>query len=55
MVRYHGVLSSHAKLRSEVVPKHQTHCSVGCYCESEARCHRGVLRALLGERGAKIV
>lgn len=26
--------------------------SVGCYCESEARCHRSVLRALLVERGA---
>ena len=29
--------------------------SVGCYCESEARCHRSVLRALLAERGAVIV
>ena len=28
--------------------------SVGCYCESEARCHRSVLRQLLAERGAKI-
>ena len=28
--------------------------AVGCYCEDEARCHRGVLRALLRERGAKI-
>jgi len=28
--------------------------SIGCYCEDEARCHRGVLRALLRERGAKI-
>ena len=28
--------------------------SVGCYCEDEARCHRSVLRALLGERGASI-
>lgn len=26
--------------------------SVGCYCESEDRCHRSVLRALLRERGA---
>jgi uncharacterized protein YeaO (DUF488 family) len=34
---------------------HQTHFSVGCYCESEARCHRGVLRTLLAERGAEIV
>jgi uncharacterized protein YeaO (DUF488 family) len=29
--------------------------SVGCYCESEARCHRSVLRVLLAERGAKVV
>ncbi len=28
--------------------------SVGCYCEVEARCHRSVLRDLLGKRGAKI-
>jgi uncharacterized protein YeaO (DUF488 family) len=29
--------------------------SVGCYCEDESRCHRSVLRALLRERGAKVV
>ena len=28
--------------------------SVGCYCEDEGRCHRGVLRTLLLERGAKV-
>ena len=28
--------------------------SVGCYCESEAHCHRSVLRALLAEAGAKM-
>jgi uncharacterized protein YeaO (DUF488 family) len=28
--------------------------SVGCYCEDEAHCHRGLLRELLAERGAKI-
>ena len=28
--------------------------SVGCYCESEARCHRGILRALLRDAGARI-
>lgn len=27
--------------------------SVGCYCESEAHCHRSVLRELLRERGAR--
>jgi len=26
--------------------------SVGCYCETEARCHRSVLRELLLEHGA---
>jgi len=28
--------------------------ALGCYCEDESRCHRGVLRALLLERGATI-
>ena len=28
--------------------------SVGCYCEDASRCHRSVLRRLLGERGAKL-
>jgi uncharacterized protein YeaO (DUF488 family) len=28
--------------------------SVGCYCEDEARCHRSLLRELLGARGARI-
>jgi len=32
----------------------QTDFSVGCYCESEAHCHRSVLRALLAERGADV-
>jgi uncharacterized protein YeaO (DUF488 family) len=31
-----------------------TNLSVGCYCESEHRCHRSVLRELLAERGAKL-
>lgn len=34
---------------------HQTDFSVGCYCPDESRCHRSVLRALLLERGAKVV
>ena len=29
--------------------------SVGCYCESEAHCHRSILRALLVEQGARVV
>jgi uncharacterized protein YeaO (DUF488 family) len=29
--------------------------SVGCYCADESRCHRSVLRALLEERGARVV
>jgi uncharacterized protein YeaO (DUF488 family) len=34
---------------------HESDFSVGCYCADEARCHRSVLRALLQERGAKLV
>jgi uncharacterized protein YeaO (DUF488 family) len=33
----------------------ETNLSVGCYCESEERCHRRVLGLLLAERGAKLV
>ncbi|HEY3598376.1 MAG TPA: DUF488 family protein [Paraburkholderia sp.] len=31
-----------------------THFSIGCYCDDESRCHRGILRALLKDRGASI-
>jgi uncharacterized protein YeaO (DUF488 family) len=34
---------------------HQTDFSVGCYCADEGRCHRSILRELLGERGAEIL
>jgi uncharacterized protein YeaO (DUF488 family) len=34
---------------------HQTDFSVGCYCAEESRCHRSVLRALLQERGARVI
>ena len=34
---------------------HTTDFSVGCYCEDEGRCHRKVLRELLGERGADLI
>ena len=33
---------------------HRTNLSVGCYCASEDRCHRSVLRKLLKKRGADI-
>ena len=33
---------------------HQANVSVGCYCDTESRCHRSVLRELLLERGARI-
>jgi uncharacterized protein YeaO (DUF488 family) len=33
---------------------HQTHLSVGCYCEDENRCHRSVLKELLKEHGADL-
>jgi uncharacterized protein YeaO (DUF488 family) len=28
--------------------------SIGCYCESESRCHRSVLKRLLAEHGARL-
>jgi uncharacterized protein YeaO (DUF488 family) len=34
---------------------HQTHMSLGCYCEDESRCHRSILRELLTERGASLL
>jgi uncharacterized protein YeaO (DUF488 family) len=34
---------------------HRTNFSVGCYCATEARCHRSLLRALLEERGAVVL
>jgi uncharacterized protein YeaO (DUF488 family) len=36
------------------VLSHQANFSVGCYCESEAHCHRSVLRTLLLEQGAAV-
>ena len=33
---------------------HQTHFSIGCYCENEERCHRSILRELLVQRGAEV-
>jgi uncharacterized protein YeaO (DUF488 family) len=33
---------------------HHANFSMGCYCETESRCHRSLLRALLAERGANI-
>ena len=33
---------------------HDSHFSMGCYCEEESRCHRCVLRELLLDRGAKL-
>jgi uncharacterized protein YeaO (DUF488 family) len=32
----------------------RTNFSVGCYCRDETRCHRGILRKLLIERGARV-
>lgn len=34
---------------------HQSNFSVGCYCEDETRCHRGLLRALLKQAGASVI
>ncbi|MBL8334542.1 MAG: DUF488 family protein [Rubrivivax sp.] len=33
---------------------HGANFSLGCYCADEARCHRGILRSLLDERGARL-
>lgn len=33
---------------------HHASFSVGCYCESESRCHRSILRELLADRGADV-
>lgn len=33
---------------------HSTHFAVGCYCDSESRCHRSILRRLLQEKGAAV-
>ena len=33
---------------------HETRFSIGCYCESEERCHRSILRELLAGRGAEL-
>ncbi len=54
--RYRAEMATSENARTiELLAKlsHQTNFSVGCYCESEAHCHRSVLRALLVEQGAK--
>lgn len=33
---------------------HHADFAIGCYCESEAHCHRSILRELLEELGARI-
>jgi uncharacterized protein YeaO (DUF488 family) len=33
---------------------HTSDFAVGCYCEDERRCHRSVLRELLGDAGARL-
>ncbi len=45
--------ASHAIELLAVLSQHSNF-SVGCYCESEAHCHRSALRALLIEKGAKV-
>lgn len=41
-------------LKLLAILSHQTHFSVGCYCEREDRCHRSLLRELLVEQGAEV-
>lgn len=31
---------------------HSSAFSLGCYCDDEAHCHRGILRSLLADKGA---
>ena len=33
---------------------HHTHFAVGCYCEDPLRCHRSLLRQLLGNAGGRV-
>jgi uncharacterized protein YeaO (DUF488 family) len=33
----------------------QTSFTIGCYCEDETRCHRGLLGKLLGAQGATVI
>ena len=33
---------------------HESHFSIGCYCQDERRCHRSALRELLAERNARL-
>jgi uncharacterized protein YeaO (DUF488 family) len=33
---------------------HGANFSVGCYCDTEARCHRSLLREMLAARGARM-
>jgi uncharacterized protein YeaO (DUF488 family) len=33
---------------------HTANFAVGCYCEDESRCHRGVLREILRRAGARL-
>ncbi|HEY0061265.1 MAG TPA: DUF488 family protein [Telluria sp.] len=34
---------------------HTSAFALGCYCERASRCHRGILRQLLSERGAALI
>ena len=34
---------------------HRTNLSLGCYCESDSRCHRSILRELLRRCGAEVL
>lgn len=56
--RYRAEMAEPAAARSLdllAALSHQASLSVGCYCEHEAHCHRGILRSLLAARGADIV
>lgn len=55
--KYRAEMAAPDHVRSiELLAKlsHQSHFSVGCYCEDESRCHRSILRELLLEKGALV-
>ena len=49
-----GAPDNRRTLELLAVLSHRADFSVGCYCETEARCHRSLLRTLLVEHGAAV-
>ena len=45
---------SHHVIETLAMLSHASAFSVGCYCEEERHCHRGILRQLLADCGAEV-